>query len=257
MAWILMQPASDKASLEAAKLMETSGDCPFDLTKNGPRLQPVAYGSRSCTEMEKHFHSFVGEVCCGRWAFAQNKRYLWGTHFYWICDCSAVREVLDYRGTIHMICRWSQEMLGYNFSVVHREARMMEDVDALSRMYDRDTATHCMIASSLKAQDETLRPDAYNSQKFSKKPTRLKASAPITENIIPILTGSNIRKWYLGSLAISSSCRVNVSPHFMLHTAPISLIKPQEVDSTRQNNNRHDNSSVEQSSKERYMSSGI
>ena len=226
MAWILMQPASDKVSLDAAKKMGTTNECLFDLTKQGPRLQPIAYGSRSCTDMEKHFHSFVGEIGCGRWAFAQNKRYLWGAHFYWICDCSAVKEVLEYKGTIHMVCRWSQEMLGYNFTVVHRESRMMEDVDALSRIYDSDTATHCMIASSLKAQDSTIRPDAYDRLKFRKKPTRLKASIPITESMVPVLTESNIKTWYLGSLAIQHGVKEQPAHSFMITTTPLSFADP-------------------------------
>ena len=80
--------------------------------------------------MEAKLHSFVGEAACGRWAIAQNRKFLWGTHFYWICDCMAVQEILEYNGNIHVICRWAQELLGYNFTVLHRPAKMMADKEA-------------------------------------------------------------------------------------------------------------------------------
>ena len=33
-----------------------------------------------------------------------------------------------------MVSRWAQELLGYHFSVIHRPARMMVDVDAYGDM---------------------------------------------------------------------------------------------------------------------------
>ena len=93
MGWMLMQPANDKESLAAMKTLTSTGVCLFDLAKNGARLKPIAFGSRSCNINEKYFHSFTGEAASGRWAIGQNKKYLWGCHFWWICDCSAVKEI--------------------------------------------------------------------------------------------------------------------------------------------------------------------
>ena len=59
--------------LKAVKLLQKTGECLFDLSKDGPRLQPIAFGSRSCTDMESKFHSFVDEAACGRWAISQNR----------------------------------------------------------------------------------------------------------------------------------------------------------------------------------------
>ena len=161
MGWILMQPADDEESKRAtAQLLET-GECVFDLSKNGARLRPVAFGSRACSDMERLYHSFVGEVACGRWAISQNRQYLWGNKFYWLCDCSAVQEILEYDGTIPMICRWSQELLGYDFVVIHRNNRMMVDVDALTRRFGKLVAKHMMIAAYLTDKDKTARPKAY------------------------------------------------------------------------------------------------
>ena len=136
MGCILMQPADDDKSVKATEKLLNKGICLFDLSKNGARLKPVAFGLRSCNLNEKNFYSFTREAACGRWAIGQNRRFLWGSHFWWLCDCSAMTEILYYEGPIPMIGRWAQELLGYHFTVVHRSNRMMVDVDALSRRYD-------------------------------------------------------------------------------------------------------------------------
>ena len=91
-----MQPADDKESIKTMKNLACTGICLFDLSKNGARLKPITFGSRSCTINEKYFHSFTGEAACGRWSIDQNRRFLWGCHFWWICDYSIVKEVLEY-----------------------------------------------------------------------------------------------------------------------------------------------------------------
>jgi hypothetical protein len=49
---------------------------------------------------------------------------------------SAVKEIANYDGDIHQVRRWAQDLLGCLFSIVHRPARMMRDVDYLFRLYD-------------------------------------------------------------------------------------------------------------------------
>ena len=127
----------------------TAGECLFYLSKNGARLKPIAFGSRSCTSVEKSFHYFTGESASGRWSIGQNRRYLWGCHFWWICDCSAIKEVLEYNGTILMVYRWVQKLLGYQFTVVHRSNHMMIGVDYLTRRYGTLIAMHCMVLTIL------------------------------------------------------------------------------------------------------------
>ena len=131
MGFILMQPANDNISREASEHLLKTGECLFDITKSGARLQPIIFGSRCCSGQEKLYHSVVGETAYGRWAISKNRKYLWGAHFFWMCDCKAIQEILDYNGEIIMISRWTQELLGYHFSVIHRRAGMMIDVDTL------------------------------------------------------------------------------------------------------------------------------
>ena len=116
--------------------------------------------------MSRNFHSFTGEDACGRWAITQNRKYLWDCHFYWLCNCSAIKEILEYDGCIPMICRWDQELLGHQFNVSHRNKRMMADADALTRRFGTLITTHCSIANVLRLRDQQHRPSAYKSSLF-------------------------------------------------------------------------------------------
>jgi len=83
MCWILMQPDNSSASITAMATWHDTSVCSFDSTMGGARLQPLRMGSRQGEEKERCMHSFVGEAACARWAISQNRRYLWGTYFFW------------------------------------------------------------------------------------------------------------------------------------------------------------------------------
>ena len=74
--------------------LKSGGKCMFNLFKSGARLLPIDFGSRSYTGVERRYHSFVGDATCGRWAITQTRTFLWGTHFYWIYDCIAMKKIL-------------------------------------------------------------------------------------------------------------------------------------------------------------------
>ena len=76
MGWIMMQPADDDESVAATKILLETGECLFDLAKKGARLRPIGFGSHACLPQERKYHSFVGEVACGRWEIGQNRKYL-------------------------------------------------------------------------------------------------------------------------------------------------------------------------------------
>ena len=149
MDWILTQPTDDEESIRAATILRKTGKYLFDLTKNGARLKPVAFGSRGCNTNKVNFHSFTGEGACVRWTIIENRKYLWGYHFYWMCDCFSIKETLEYDESISMICRWAQELLCYQFSLIHHHNQMIVDVDAFTRYFGKLIATHCCIAHVL------------------------------------------------------------------------------------------------------------
>ena len=81
MVYIVMQPEDSEAAREATKKLIETVECVFDLTMEGPRLRPIAFGSRKCSKTESNYHGYVGEIAAGRWAMAENKVYLWGAKF--------------------------------------------------------------------------------------------------------------------------------------------------------------------------------
>eukprot|EP00978_Attheya_sp_CCMP212_P015876 scaffold41044_cov68-Attheya_sp.AAC.1 len=103
-------------------------------------------------------HNMTADAC-GRLSIIQNKSS-YGVHTS--TGCATVRfikEVLVYNGDIHVIRRWAQELLGCHFSVIHRPARMMGDVDAFSRRFGTLICAHMLLASTLATQDRQNRPD--------------------------------------------------------------------------------------------------
>ena len=128
MGYILIQPDdSEEARLASKKLLETSV-CDFDLSLDGVRLRPIGFNSRSCSATKRHYHDFVGEIACGRWAIVIEKRYLWGTNFFWLCDMKTTYKIMHYTGPTHTLRRWCQELLAHNFSCVHRSHNMMIEI---------------------------------------------------------------------------------------------------------------------------------
>ena len=77
-----MQPAEDDKSMKADAHLDSTGECHFYLDLNGARLKPISYGLLACTDMERKFHSCVGEAASGKCAIGQNRKYLLGCHFY-------------------------------------------------------------------------------------------------------------------------------------------------------------------------------
>ena len=178
MSYILMQPADDEASQTALQILRDGGENVFDKLMTGARLRPVRFGCRRCTVRESHYHSFIGEAASGRWAMGQNRRYLWGAQFYWLCDCNTVKEVLYYEGPLHQVCRLAQELFGYHFTVIHRPARMMADVDALNRFHEPLIAEYEQQLHSANIDDIRTRPFSYDPSSFPDHALKCPASKP-------------------------------------------------------------------------------
>ena len=51
------------------------------MSLDGPRLRPILFCFRINMSYERDYHSFVGEVACGRWTIATCRKYLWGVLF--------------------------------------------------------------------------------------------------------------------------------------------------------------------------------
>jgi hypothetical protein len=95
MGWVLMQPDSSASSIQALHHLRLEGTCKFDVTMHGARLGAICFGSCGCMDREQHFHFFVGEAACGCRSISQNRKFLWGAEFFWLC--SAMRESFGVR----------------------------------------------------------------------------------------------------------------------------------------------------------------
>ena len=102
--------------------------------------------------------------------------------FYWICDYIAVKEILEYTRSIHQLHRWSHELLGYEFAIIHRAASMMKDIDGLSRHIDVHIHRYLIQAHGLRLVDIAKRPfaNSFDSFIFCSNPRR----ATVSDNTI-------------------------------------------------------------------------
>ena len=107
--------------------------------------------------------------------------------FYWIWKFSIVQDILEYNGSSHQLRRWCQELVEYNFAVINRSARMMRDVDALSRQFGNVITLHVIQAHLMRSRFIFARSLAYSLDHFhsSSKPQRvLPSCTPLSQHAI-------------------------------------------------------------------------
>ena len=74
---------------------------------------------------------------------------------------------MEYSDNIRHLRRWSQELLGYEFTIIHRVARMMKDVDGSSRHIDVLIHRYLTQAARMRADDVAQRPSVYSCDTFN------------------------------------------------------------------------------------------
>ena len=94
--------------------------------------------------------------------YRNGKAVSMGYTFFWLCDMKTTYRIMHYTGPIHILRRWCQELLAYNFSCIHRSHSIMVDVDYLSRMHNELIKSHVSIANRLSLVDRATRPEAYS-----------------------------------------------------------------------------------------------
>ena len=186
MGYILMQPDDSPESAAALKALQHGQHDLFDVRKTGARLRPVAFGARRCDEREGHFHSIVGEAAAARYAISKERKWLWGVLFYLLCDCNALRSIVEYEGTNYMLARWAQELLGYNFLCLHRPDTMMQDVDGVSRHPDPLIDSYERTAQLLDATSKQDAPTQYEPSAFPPSVRRGQSSPAAKTSMIVV-----------------------------------------------------------------------
>ena len=136
--------------------------------------------------------------------------------FSWMCNCSTMKEILEYDGNIPIICRWTQELLAYSFSVLHQPYRMMIDVNSLTCRFRPQIATHCMIATIISQKDTALWPLAYDTITF--KPSATSKLSPPT---MPVTQKLILSSAFIASVSILHLTMDQSKPVQILTSSPI------------------------------------
>ena len=93
-----------------------------------------------------------------------------------------------------MVSHWSQELLGYHFSVVHQPDQMTVDIESLSRIFGSLTMQYIQVVTLLSNSDRKARPEAYfPGFKNSKQATKSNVSPNVPTVPLPILTAEDLR----------------------------------------------------------------
>ena len=80
-----MQSENSPESLVAVTHLQSTSECILDRTSSSPRLMHAFFNYRSYIDHKRYYHSFVGEIACGRWAISRLRKYLWG---YYVTGCA-------------------------------------------------------------------------------------------------------------------------------------------------------------------------
>ena len=108
------------------------------------RLRVLACISRRCNTKDKSYYGYVGEAAAGIWDIKKFRHFLYGIEFMWMTACSGLQKF--FKGddlSTHMVQRWRLQLLRYDFTIIHREARMLADANLLSRYNEMaDTYRH-------------------------------------------------------------------------------------------------------------------
>ena len=100
------------------------------------RLHPVAYASRSLSIAERKYSMTELETLAVVWAAQHFRTYLYGHNAMVITDHSAVKSVLETRGSSGKHARWWLKVFGCGMGqvkIVYRPGRENAQADALSR----------------------------------------------------------------------------------------------------------------------------
>jgi hypothetical protein len=167
----------------------------------------------------------VGEAACGRWAFGKLMKYLYGSHFCWICDCDSMRILFGYDIPIKQLWRWGQDMLGYNCTLLHRSHQLMRDVDAINRRYETGLIKTYMTKEAALHNDSLCRhPNSYAIPNLRYMNRHLAADPPHISDI-------NARD----PVAASTLMMILCSPRTILRTENCKPFKPTCVTETSVN----------------------
>ncbi|GFX70452.1 transposon Tf2-11 polyprotein [Trichonephila clavipes] len=97
------------------------------------RFYPIHYMSKKTSIQEEKLCSYELEVLAVIEALKNFRNYLLGRKFRIQTDCAAFARTFDKKELTPKMARWSIFLTDFDYEVVHRPAKQMQHVDALSR----------------------------------------------------------------------------------------------------------------------------
>ena len=107
----------------------------------GGEEHPITFISRKLLDHERKYATVEKECLAIKWAVHHLRYYLWGRQFTLITDHAPLKWMSTSKDKNDRVTRWFLELQNYKFTVEHRPGRCLQHADALSRLYEEDTAT--------------------------------------------------------------------------------------------------------------------
>lgn len=109
------------------------GGCVYQIVEGVTKY--VCFYSRSLTTSEQNYSATKRELLALIWVIRKGHTYFWGNHFTFYTDHAALTYYQTQKKLNSMILNWLDELLDYNFTVVHRPGVLNILPDHLSRLY--------------------------------------------------------------------------------------------------------------------------
>lgn len=99
----------------------------------GNREHVIAYGGRSLSKPERNWSASDVECLAVIEGIREYKTYLSNNEFLVFTDHKPLQYLMSQKSTTGRLARWSLELQGYNFKIIHKEGKSNVVADALSR----------------------------------------------------------------------------------------------------------------------------
>jgi len=133
--FVLCQPASDDATLNAVHEYRDGKGFSFMTKSSSAVLHPVCFGARRSRGNVVRLHSsHLGEGFAGDYAINKCSHMLFGQRFVWVTDCYAIKFILSYEGGNLAILRLQMRLMCWDVDIVHRPDTELVDAHYWSRL---------------------------------------------------------------------------------------------------------------------------
>ncbi len=120
-------------------------------------IKYVAFAARAISKSESNYGATKRELAAIIFALEKFRYYLWGTHFKLYTDHKALTYMFTQRHVNAMLNNWLEQLLDYDFEVVHKPGVLNILPDRLSRLYDADPDDSqlqcCLLNASIESFD--------------------------------------------------------------------------------------------------------